>query len=228
MISLVIAGLAFVGSHVLLSSTQLRGTLREQLGERGFLLLYSALALVTLAWFIHAYANSPQVQLWIPPPWARLVPLIVMPVASILLIAGLTTPNPTAVGMERSAAADDPAQGVLRITRHPVMWAIGLWGGSHIPPNGDLASLVFFGSLAGLSIGGTILIDRKKRLALGSNWEKLQRGTSNVPFGAVIARRTPLKLREIGTLRLVAGLLLFAVLLLAHPRFTGGHIVTPW
>jgi hypothetical protein len=35
--SLVIAGIAFCGSHVLLSSTRLRGALRDQLGERGFI-----------------------------------------------------------------------------------------------------------------------------------------------------------------------------------------------
>ena len=37
LLSLVIAGGAFCGSHALLSSTRLRGSLRDQLGERGFL-----------------------------------------------------------------------------------------------------------------------------------------------------------------------------------------------
>jgi hypothetical protein len=41
LLSLVIAGIAFCGSHVLLSSTRLRGSLRDQLGERGFLAVYS-------------------------------------------------------------------------------------------------------------------------------------------------------------------------------------------
>ena len=36
-LSLFIAGVAFCGSHVLLSRTRLRGALRDQLGERGFL-----------------------------------------------------------------------------------------------------------------------------------------------------------------------------------------------
>jgi uncharacterized membrane protein len=221
LVSLIIAGLAFHGSHIVLSSTKLRGQLREQVGERGFLLLYSAVALVTLAWFVVAYVHAPTIPLWSPPSWARTLPLVVMPLATILLICGYTTRNPTAVGMERAAAADDPAPGILRITRHPIMWAVGLWGASHIPANGDLASLLFFGSLALLALGGTVLIDHKKRLALGSNWPQFAGITSNVPFVALILRRTRFRAGDVGLLRIIAGLLLFAVLLLAHPLFTG-------
>jgi uncharacterized membrane protein len=151
-----------------------------------------------------------------------------MPFATILLISGITTPNPTGVGMERSAAADDPATGILRVTRHPVMWAFALWALSHVPANGDVASLLFFLSFAALALGGTLLIDRKKRLSLGSNWQKLSRATSNIPFAAIIAGRSKFKPGEIGPLRPIAGLLLYAVLLLGHPLFTGGHVVVPW
>jgi len=121
LISLVIAGIAFCGSHVLLSSTGLRGSLRDQLGERGFLAVYSLTALVTFAWFLMAYAHAPTILLWPRQMWMALVPIVVMPLATVLLVAGYTTPNPTAVGMERAARADDPAPGMLRVTRHPVM-----------------------------------------------------------------------------------------------------------
>jgi uncharacterized membrane protein len=224
LVSLIIAGLAFHGSHVVLSSTRLRGQLREQVGERGFLLLYSAVALVTFAWFVVAYVQAPTIPLWTPPRWGRTLALVLMPFAAVFLICGYSTPNPTAVGMERSAAADDPAPGILRITRHPILWGLGLWAIAHIPPNGDLASLIFFGSLAVLALGGTVLIDWKKQLAFGSNWSRFAQVTSNVPFWALITRRAPLRLGEIGLLRIVAGLLLFAVLLLAHPLYTGHAI----
>ena len=191
--SLFAAGLAFCGSHILLSSTRLRGSLRDQLGESGYLGVYSLTALAT-----------------------------------ILLVAGYSTPNPPAVGMERRADADDPAPGMLRVTRHPVMWAIGLWGLSHLVANEDLASLWFFGAIAALALGGTVLIDRKKSLALGSNWQRLASVTSNVPFAALAARRSQLRLRDIGLLRPIAALLLYAVLYLAHPLFAGVPIVLPW
>ena len=227
LLSLVIAGVAFCGSHILLSSTRLRGSLRDQLGERGFLAVYSLTSLVIFAWFVAAYSAAPTIVLWPRQRWTALVPVSVMPFAAILLVAGYSTRNPTAVGMERSARADDPAPGLLRVTRHPVLWAIGLWASSHVVANGDLSSLVFFGLLAALALGGTVLIDRKKQLALGSNWSRLAEVTSNVPFAALVAGRTGLRWRDIGLLRIAAGLLLYAVLYLAHPIITGLPVVVP-
>jgi uncharacterized membrane protein len=227
LLSLAFAGLAFCGSHILLSSTGLRGSLRDQLGERGFLAVYSLTALVTFAWFLVAYAHAPTIILWERGEWTALVPVVVMPFAAILLIAGYTTANPTAVGMERMARANDPAPGILRVTRHPVMWAIGLWAVSHLIANGDLRSLIFFGAFAALALGGTVLIDRKKQLALGSNWPRLAEVTSNLPFAALIAGRTGLRWREIGLLRIAAGLLLYAVLYRAHGIIAGLPVVIP-
>src|SRR6201998_2398014 len=103
LLSLVIAAIAFVGSHIVLSSTRLRGSLRDQLGEYGYLAVYSLTALVTFAWFVMAYSRAPTIELWPRQAWTALVPVTVMPLVTILLIAGYTTPNPTAVGMERSA-----------------------------------------------------------------------------------------------------------------------------
>jgi len=226
-LSLVIAGIAFCGSHVLLSSTRLRGSLRAQLGERGFLAVYSLTSLAVFAWFVAAYSAAPTIVLWPRQRWTALIPVTVMPLATILLVAGYSTRNPTAVGMERLARADDPAPGILSVTRHPVMWAIGLWAVAHLIANGDLSSMLFFGSLAGLALGGTVLIDRKKQLALGSNWPRLAQITSNLPFAALLAGRTKLHWRDIGILRIAAGLLLYAVLYLAHPIITGLPVIVP-
>jgi len=227
LLSLVIAGVAFCGSHILLSSTRMRGSLRDQLGERGFLAVYSLTSLVIFAWFVAAYSAAPTIALWPRQRWTALVPVSVMPLATILLVAGYSTRNPTAVGMERLARVDDPAPGILSVTRHPVMWAIGLWAVSHLIANGDLSSVLFFGSLACLSLGGTVLIDHKKQLALGSNWSRLAQVTSNLPVAALLAGRTKLRWRDLGILRVAAGLLLYAVLYLAHPIITGLPIMVP-
>jgi|SRR5580658_806561 uncharacterized membrane protein len=225
--SLILAGAIFLGSHVLISSTPLRGSLRESLGEGGYLGLYSGLAVVTFCWFTAAFTRTPVVTVWYPPLWTHFVPVMVMPIALVLLVAGLSTRNPTAVGQERSARADDPAPGILRITRHPVMWALGLWSLSHLAANGEAAAIVFFGLLALLALGGTLLIDRRKRLALGTDWSRLAEVTSNLPFAALLAGRTRLSFREIGVAPVLAGLLLYAVLFLAHPYFVGVPVVLP-
>jgi uncharacterized membrane protein len=107
------------------------------------------------------------------------------------------------------------------------MWAIGLWAISHLVANGDLRSLIFFGALALLSLGGTVLIDRKKRLALGSDWPRLAALTSNFPFAALATGRTRLRWRDVSILRIIAGLLLYAVFFRAHAVITGLPVMIP-
>ena len=219
---LVLAGLVFVASHVLISSTRLRGSLRDSLGEGGYLGLYSGLAAVTLGWFILAFVRAPEIIVWQPPLWTHFVPVGLLPVAFVLLVGGLAQRNPTAVGQERSARADDPAPGILRITRHPVMWAFGLWSLGHLAANGDAAAIIFFGLLALLA-----LIDRRKRLALGTDWSRLAEVTSNLPFAALLARRTRFSPGEIGVAPVLAGLLLYAVVFLAHRYLAGVPVILP-
>ena len=225
--SLILAGLVFLGSHVLISSTPLRGSLRESLGEGGYLGLYSGLAAVTLGWFITAFVRAPLIAVWEPPLWTHFVPVVLMPISSVLLVTGLATRNPTAVGQERRAREDDPAPGILRVTRHPVMWGFGLWGLGHLSANGDAAGMIFFGLLTVLALGGTLLIDRRKRLALGTDWPRFAEVTSNLPFAALLTGRSKVSLREIGVPPVLAGLLLYGVLFLAHPYITGLPVVLP-
>ena len=61
------------------------------------------------------------------------------------------------------AAGGDPAPGILKVTRHPMMWAFGLWALAHIAANGDLRSLLLFGSMAVLALYGTVRLDAKRR-----------------------------------------------------------------
>jgi uncharacterized membrane protein len=56
---------------------------------------------------------------------------------------------------------------------------------------------------------------------MGEKWEAFARQTSNVPFAAILAGRQTLKLGEIGWVKIVAAIVVWAVLLLAHPYLFG-------
>ena len=225
--SLVIAGIAFCGSHTLLSSTRLRGSLRDQIGEQGFLVIYSLTALVTFAWFVVAYPRAPIVPVWPPPPWTAWVPVAVMPLATLLLVAGYSTPNPTAVGMERWARADDPAPGILRVTRHPVMWALGLWALSHLAANGDLCLDVVFRRHRRAG-AWRHRADRPQKTARARQ-PLAAAGRRHVehPVCRPRHRPHPAALARHRRVRPLAALLLYAVLFLAHPIFTGVPVMVP-
>lgn len=215
---------AFVASHLMLSSRPVRRVLVAVLGEMAFFGLYSALALALLIWIIQAYGDAPAVVLWSPPIALKHLALSIMLVACVLIAAGVSTPSPTAVSLDpEGLAARDPA-GIQKVTRHPVMWGIALWGIAHLAANGDAAGWIVFAGITFLALAGAWHIDCKKRALLGHGWQRFAAATSFVPFAAIAAGRTRLGLAEIGWLRLVLGLVLFAGLVWAHPRLFGPDV----
>jgi uncharacterized membrane protein len=222
MIELVGSALILLASHFGISSTPLRAWLVARLGERVYLVFYSLIALAAISWLISAWARAPYIELWAPAPWLAWVPLLVMPLALLLVVSGLSTPNPTAVGAPDVLSQSEPVQGVFRITRHPFMWGVGLWAGSHLIANGDLASLVLFTSLGALALLGTPLIDRKYAARRGTDGQRFATATSNLPLGAILSGRQRLAFAEIGWWRIALALVVYALLLAVHPWLSGG------
>ena len=210
MTTLVAATLVFLATHFI-ASTPLRPLLVNAIGEWPYRGAYSLVALVTLAWMGWAFANAPREPLWVG---IREMPYLVMPLAFMLIACGYGR-NPTMVGADRLLKSEDPARGIIRITRHPIMWGIMLWAASHILARGDLRSLIFFGSLLGLAAIGTLLMDSRKKP--NPDWARFAAVSSNIPFVAVAQGRNRVVWREIGWLRPAAGLAAFFVVLLFHP-----------
>jgi uncharacterized membrane protein len=221
MTSLVLAAAFFVGLHLFVSGTRLRGAVVARTGERGFQGLFSLLSLGGIVWLIRAYSHAEGVQLWGEMEALKPLALVLMAVAFLLAGVGLTTPSPTAVGGESLLAAADPARGVLRVTRHPFLWGAALWAAVHLVLNGDAASLVLFGAFLLLALVGPRSIDAKRQRALGERWERFAAVTSNVPFAAIVAGRNRLVPGELGWWRVALGLGLYAVFLAVHGRLFG-------
>ncbi len=60
----------------------------------------------------------------------------------------------------------DPANpGIVRLCRHQLLLA--LWAASHAVPNGDLAHLILFGTIAIFAVLGTRLVDRRRQREMG-------------------------------------------------------------
>jgi len=206
---LALATAAFLITH-LVSGTPLRPKLVAALGEWPYRGLYSAAAFITLGAMVWAYIGVPREPLW---PGLRLLPLVVMPVALVLIACGYFR-NPTMVGADRLLKSDDPARGVIRITRHPIMWGVMLWAGAHVLARGDVKSAVFFGGLFLVALAGTLSMDRRKRA--NPDFVRFAALTSHVPFVAIAQGRNRLVWREIGWLRPAIGLAAFALFLFAH------------
>ena len=215
MTSLLFAGLFFIAVHVGVSGTRLRDRLVAAIGLRAYMLLYSLVSVGGIVWLVSAYNKAEFVPLWGQTNWWKLVSDVLMLPAFVLVVVGLSTPNPTAVAQEK--LAEQAPRGIVRITRHPFLMGVALWAFLHLVANGHLASLLFFGSLLVVCLAGAPSIDAKRRRALGDQgWDGFASRTSIVPFAAIASGRNTLALGEIGWWRIGLGVLAYAL-------FIGGH-----
>jgi uncharacterized membrane protein len=217
--SLLLAAIFFAGIHLGIAGTTVRDRATAALGESAYMVAFSLASVVGLAWIVAAYNRAPYIATWGMLEWWKPFAIILMLPASLLVVIGLTTPNPTSVAQEGRLA--QPPQGIVRVTRHPFLTGVGLWALVHLIGNGDVASLVFFATWAVVALAGTVSIDRKRQRLLGAAWEPFAAQTSVVPFAAVAAGRNRFRLREIGAWRWGIALGAYALMLGGHSHIIG-------
>jgi uncharacterized membrane protein len=220
MAMLILAAIVFLGIHFLISGTRLRGRITALIGERLYLVLFSFASLATIAWLAMSYnvavTSDENEIVYDLGPGVRYAAIPATALAFLLSIPGLLAPNPTSVQQERAVAGQETIRGVLRITRHPFLWGVVIWSALHVAANGNVASIIFFGTFLLLAFFGTFSIDRKRRRSLGPAWERFVDETSNIPFAAVISRRNSLKIGESFGWRFWAATGIFLVALFVH------------
>jgi uncharacterized membrane protein len=216
MTALLAATTVFLLTHFV-ASTPLRPVLVKAIGEWPYRGLYSLVALAAIVWMAYAYGDAPREPLW---TGLRYLPVAVMPVAFVLLVCGYAR-NPTMIGADRLLKSAEPARGMIRITRHPIMWALILWSGAHLIARGDLGSVIFFGSFLLLAGVGTFTMDSRKKS--NPDWARFAAVTSGVPFAAIAQGRNRVVWSEIGWLRPLIGLALFAAFFAAHQWLFGAR-----
>lgn len=213
--SLALATLAFVGTHLALSHP-LRLRLVGNLGEQWFLLLYSAVAFVTLGWMILAYgAVRNSFPFWVAPAWAWPVASGVMLLACILLVGSFFR-NPAFPHPGSKPQSVRPASGVFAVTRHPMNMAFILWALVHIALWGSPRNLIVAGGILVLALVGSIGQDGKKLDVVGEPWRAWMAQTSFVPFAALLTRRAKWRGLVEAWPALLGGLLLWLAITWFH------------
>ncbi len=231
MINLWAAAAAFLALHLLVSGTRLRARAIGVIGETPYLGFFSLASIGGIVWLCMAYNatdDMPNRLYWVAPAWLSHSAPLVMMVAFLFALIGLTTPNPTAVKAEALIDKPDTVKGMLRITRHPFLWAVMIWAALHVGLNGDRASIIFFGTYLLLAALGTLSIDEKRKKSLGERWTGFASQTSNLPFAAIIAGRNRLAISELGWWRIMLGLVFFGGIFYAHLWLFGVSPVPGW
>jgi len=217
---LALAAAIWFGIHAFVAGSPLRARLVGALGEVKYRGLFSLMSVAALALLIWAYKGAPVVALWSGAPFKALAQWV-MPIAFILFICGVTTPNPSSAGQERLLDKADAAVGIQKITRHPFLWSVALWSLVHVLARGELAGLLFFGSLGATALVGTAQIDAKNRARNAEGFARYAAVTSNLPLAALVQGRARVGLGEIGWWRILAALAAWAAAYHFHAAVFG-------
>ena len=213
MLLAVLIGL-FVVSHELLSHP-LRAPLVARLGEKGFAVVYSLVALASFAGALQLWRQMPRQRLWDTAPGAYVLALAAMLIAAIFFVGSISSPNPAMMPGVRG----EP-KGLQRITRHPMMWSFAIWAAVHIMMTADPRTIVLASGVAVLALFGTAMQDGKKKAQNPAYAAHMAR-TSHVPFFAILGGRQPLSALWPGLVPVLGGLALWFLMLWAHPMLIG-------
>ena len=224
LLELLVASTTFVGIHISMSSSSIRTLLLACLGQKKFRLLYFLISGVLFSWIITAYLRAPSLVLFEPNTGMKHVSFSIMGFACFLVVFGYTTSNPMATGKKGEGVHSLPF-GVLKITRHPIMWGMALFAFCHVLASGTAAAFIFFGSIATLAITGAHHIDMNKQAEENGGWDAYLKLTSHVPLGAIISGRIRVERGEYKWWQMVLTAGLYVFFLMSHEAIIGRHIL---
>ncbi|WP_112663620.1 NnrU family protein [Microvirga flavescens] len=129
---LVLGLVVFLGIHAFTMARGARARLIAAIGEGPYKGLYSVVSLIGLALIIVGFGQYRQagyIPVWEPPVWTRHLALLLVWIAFICL-----------------ASAYFPGRIKARL-KHPMLASVKIWAFAHLLANGDLGSILLFGSL---------------------------------------------------------------------------------
>lgn len=223
MTTLAIAAAAWILLHFLVAGT-FRPAIAGRVGEHAFRGLFSVLSALSLGFLIWAYRGTPFVPLWNFGIGALHLAKLLVFIACFLLVGSLTPRNPNLAGADFLLKDQLPAEGLIRVTRHPMLWAFTFWAIAHVLANGHLAALLLFGAILVTALNGMYSIDRKQQRRHGAAWDAFAAKTSLVPFLAIVQGRNRFVFREYGLARVAIACALFLILMYGHGYVIGRDI----
>ncbi|GAA0782710.1 NnrU family protein [Roseibium denhamense] len=125
--------------------------MQQKLGEIGYKVAYSLVSLAGVVLIAKGYGTAYEaraIQIYTPPVWLSHLTLLFMIPAFIFFVAAYV-----------------PCR-IKKALKHPMLVAVKLWAFSHLLANGDLASLLLFGSFLAWAVVDRISV-KKRGLAGG-------------------------------------------------------------
>ena len=146
-LAILIVGLVvFFASHVFVTAREKRAALIARLGQGGYRALFSVVSLAGLAlivWGYAAYRGEGMIPVWSPPAYMRHVTVGLM-LISIVALAAFRIPSHIKTWL-----------------KHPMLASIKIWAFAHLLSNGDLGSILLFGSFLAWAVSARVAAKRR-------------------------------------------------------------------
>lgn len=137
-LAVMILGLViFFAAHIFTTRRKARARAIERLGDGTYKILYSVVSLAGLAlivWGFGHYRSNGWIDIWYPPKVLKHITVALMLPAVILVVASYIRGR------------------IFTTVKHPMLAGIKLWAAAHLLANGDLGSMILFGSFLGWAV----------------------------------------------------------------------------
>jgi uncharacterized membrane protein len=136
----------FLGVHVLTTLRGLRASAVNAMGEGGYKITYSVASLaglVLIVWGFAHYRATGWIDIWTPPTAFKHITVALMLPAVILVVASYIRGR------------------IYTTLKHPMLAGVKLWAAAHLLANGDLGSIILFGSFLGWAVYDRISLKRR-------------------------------------------------------------------
>jgi uncharacterized membrane protein len=147
MLILILGLVIFLGTHVFTMRRGPRAAAIARLGEGPYKALYSLvslLGLVLIVWGFGRYRAYEWIDVWYPPVWTRHLALLLVWAAFIAFVAAYL-----------------PGR-IKRALKHPMLAGVKIWALAHLLANGDLGSILLFGSILAWAVAARISVKRRR------------------------------------------------------------------
>jgi uncharacterized membrane protein len=142
-----ILGLAlFFGVHTLTTQRESRARFVTSMGEGGYKIFYSLVSIAGLAlivWGFAHYRATGWIDVWSPPIAFRHITVALMLPAVVLVVASYIRGR------------------IYTTLKHPMLAGVKLWAAAHLLANGDLGSIILFGSFLAWAVFDRISLKRR-------------------------------------------------------------------
>jgi uncharacterized membrane protein len=146
-LAILILGLVvFLAPHTLTACRAARQRVVDRLGLWPYKAVYSIVSLagvLLIAYGFGLYRSTGWIDVWHPPSWASHVTVALMWPAIILVVAAYVPGD------------------IRRALKHPMLVGVKLWALAHLISNGDLGSIILFGSILAWAVFDRITLKRR-------------------------------------------------------------------